>query len=79
MAQGSTADLQNKAAETGGNLSAINSQLQIAILETMQSILVEMRVQTDVLMVGLNVEKMNVSGLRSEYLNAIKNDPNYGG
>ena len=79
MAQGSTADVANKSLEAGGNLAAINTQLQIAILETMQALLVETRIQTDLLMTGLNIEKVNIRALRQEYLTAVMNDPNFGG
>lgn len=71
MAQGSTSDVQNKAAEAGGNLEKINLQLQTQILAALTALLVETRIQTDLLVSGLNIQKVD--------LDAMRIDPSYGG
>lgn len=71
MAQGSTSDVQNKAAESGGNLEKINLQLQTQTLAALTALVVEMRIQNDLLVTGLNIQGVD--------LNALRTDPSYGG
>ena len=66
MAQGSTADLINKALEKGGNLTSLNAAVSNRIIDLLRDIRMELRIQNELLVQGLSLTKQDLASLRND-------------